>query len=55
MTLDDAPHCGIVNGVVTVNNAVAKADDTRQFIDALNKRDIDGMIATFAPEATSRG
>ena len=32
----------------------AVEDIVRQFIDALNKRDVDGMITTFAPDAEVR-
>jgi hypothetical protein len=40
VTLNDAPYCGIVNAVVTVNDAIAKAYDTRQFVDAFGCMDI---------------
>lgn len=37
MALNDAPDRGVVNSVIAVNDAIAKAHDAREFVDALSR------------------
>ena len=34
MAFNDTPHRGVINGVVAMDDAITKADDSRQFVDA---------------------